>query len=823
MLDRFSRLVTARPYVTIAVLIAVTVFLGAGAALQAPQTAGTDLAYLPPDAPVVEATREVSETFGDSGEVVIATLIFRGDALTPSGLAQMDALLDEIAAAPGVAELLAPVRPIAAPSSLVGAALGTDDFGSLTQARIDAVRNAPEIGAALDAMTGVDADGSPVAIAIVRLKNTGDDRVADAERKISELAGGDEGPLSASSLSSTIIQDESNENSLSLASMVGLALLLIAGLLLLFTRSIADAALTLGGLVMSIVWATGAQGWLGPNALGLIGPPNILTTTVPVIIISLTVDYAIQAISHYRERRGEGEAAAVAARNGLRDVSVPLALAAVTTIVGFLATLFSPMDIVGDFGVAAALGVGMSLIVMLTLIPAVRVIVDRRRDARGTLTPPRPISRALPGIEGAAERIGATVTRWPMPFIVAVIAIAVALGFASRGLESEFSIKDILPKDGSAVRDIDTLETAIGGPTEIVNLVVKTELTDIRTLLNLRDLTAAFDDEARRPGAATGPIRDSFDALVYDWTSDSGEPGDKYDAALADLFAKASSGVELDPALMQEFVDKLIEREPDLAGFLVNDPSGVDTMLLQFQIYTDNLAGARMIQSEVEDLWRGADRAITATSDSVLAVAVMDAIKDGQTESISVTFAAALIALSAFFWATLRQPALGIIAVGPIALVLFSALGTMALLDIPYTFVTSIITALSIGIGVDYTIHIIHRYREEFTRLRNPEKAAVRTLATTGSALLGSALTTVVGFGTLILSPLGVFQQFGVVAIIAIVYSLIVSILVALPAMVVWGAYQNMRLRSSIERMWNELDVAIDEVHRRHGEDPNAP
>ena len=40
----------------------------------------------------------------------------------------------------------------------------------------------------------------------------------------------------------------------------------------------------------------------------------------------------------------------------------------------------------------------------------------------------------------------------------------------------------------------------------------------------------------------------------------------------------------------------------------------------------------------------------------------------------------------------------------------------MALLDIPYTIITSIITALSIGIGVDYTIHMIHRYREEFTR-----------------------------------------------------------------------------------------------------------
>ncbi len=133
----------------------------------------------------------------------------------------------------------------------------------------------------------------------------------------------------------------------------------------------------------------------------------------------------------------------------------------------------------------------------------------------------------------------------------------------------------------------------------------------------------------------------------------------------------------------------------------------------------------------------------------------------------------------------------------------------MALLDIPYTLITSIITALSIGIGVDYTIHVIHRYRDEFTRSRNPESAAVRTLATTGSALLGSAMTTALGFGVLVASPLLASQQFGITATITIVYSLIVSVLLVLPAMVVWGAYQNMRLRSNVQRWADELDEVL--------------
>ena len=823
VLGWLSWLVTVRPYVTLIVLLVVTVLLAAGATLRVPPTEGADVAFLPPGHPVANATREISELFSDSGEVRIVTLLFRGEALTPCGLSQMAALIDDIVGDPSVGELLAPANPIVAPASLIGAALQVDALESVTQAQIDSVRNAPGIQGALAAMTGTDADGTPVAIANIRLKNTGDERVQDAERRISELAAGDEGPLRVSSLSPVVVEDEYKEATESgMAPLIGLALLLIAVLLLLFTRAISDMLLTLTGLVFALAWIVGAEGWLGPNGLGLIGPPSSLTAMVPVIIISLTVDYAIQAVSHYREQRVEGEPVASAVRKGLRNVTVPLALAAVTTIVSLLATLFSPIGVIGDFGIVAGLGVGMSLIVMLTLIPAGRTIIDRWRESRGTLPPARPISNALPGIPKVAELLGKWVTRRPAPYLVAVLLVTIGLGFAATDLESEFSIKDILPRGGSVLEDMNTLETAVGGSTEIASLLIKAEVTESRTLLNLHDLTTALDDELRRPQAAAGPIQESFETLVRDWTEDSGEPGDKYDPELAALFREASPGVGLDPELTQNLVDRLVAREPGLARVLINDPEGIDTMLLQFPTFLGYPERTRMIQEEIEALWFGDDSAVTAISGSIISVAVTDQITDGQTAAISTTIAVALGILAIFFWVTLRQPALGIVAVGPIVFVLICVLGTMALLGIPYTIVASIITALSIGIGVDYTIHVIHRYREEFSRLRSPERAAVQTLSTTGSALLGSALTTAFGFGVLIASPLLASQQFGITATITIVYSLIVSILVVLPAMVVWGAYQNMRLRSMVQRTWDELDVAIDAVHRRHEQEQGS-
>ncbi|MXY85316.1 MAG: MMPL family transporter [Chloroflexi bacterium] len=267
---------------------------------------------------------------------------------------------------------------------------------------------------------------------------------------------------------------------------------------------------------------------------------------------------------------------------------------------------------------------------------------------------------------------------------------------------------------------------------------------------------------------------------------------------------------------MQQILNRLETLEPALSHALVNNPNGLDTILVQFPTMSGDSIGARQVQPELEALWVGTDDAITATSEGIIGVTITDSITDRQTEAISITIAAALAILAIFFWVTHRQPVLAVIAVVPIVFVLIWVLGTMALLGIPYSLVTSIITALSIGIGVDYTIHLIHRYREEFTRLRDPEQAAIRTLATTGSALLGSALTTALGLGVLIASPLLASQQFGITAAITIAYSLIVSILVVPPTMTVWGAFQNMRLRSAMQRMWDDLDEAIDETQERH-------
>ena len=92
----------------------ITVVLAAGAMRRAPPTEGADVAFLPPGHAIANATREIDELFGDSGEVSVVTILFRGEALTPVGLSQMTALIDNIASDPSVVDLLVPAGLIVA-------------------------------------------------------------------------------------------------------------------------------------------------------------------------------------------------------------------------------------------------------------------------------------------------------------------------------------------------------------------------------------------------------------------------------------------------------------------------------------------------------------------------------------------------------------------------------------------------------------------------------------------------------------------------------------------------------------------------------------
>ena len=275
ILDRLSGLVTAKPAATLVVLLVATIGLGSGVTRLAPQADTT--VFLPEDSEVAAASDTIDALFGGIEETVTVRLIFRGDTLTPAGLAQIDATVGQAVGHPEVEPLLTQQRPVLSPTQLIAGPLGTSDFASATQQAIDeAAAQIP-----VDRLVGTDTDGSGVALANIRLiadvdrdGDTDDDEAAleRAELAIGDLAAASQGPLAATTLSPAVIAGESSAATGSeMLVLIGLALLVIAALLLAFTRSLLDLLLSLLGLVLTVVWVMGGPGLARSRGLGADG------------------------------------------------------------------------------------------------------------------------------------------------------------------------------------------------------------------------------------------------------------------------------------------------------------------------------------------------------------------------------------------------------------------------------------------------------------------------------------------------------------------------------------------------------------------------
>ncbi|HEX6286618.1 MAG TPA: MMPL family transporter, partial [Acidimicrobiia bacterium] len=204
-------------------------------------------------------------------------------------------------------------------------------------------------------------------------------------------------------------------------------------------RTVADTMLTIATIFFAISWMNG----LGYLIYGEQGP---MTQILPILLIGLGVDYAIHLTSRYREDVATGSSVDTGIRSSIRTVGIALALATVTTSIGFLTNVFNEIPALREFGALAAIGIVASFVLALTFVPAVREVVDRIGERRGTLD--------RESLEGNSARllpkaIGSTSVLAKKGSVAVVL---VSLGLGALGgwatvtqLEARFDFLDFVP------------------------------------------------------------------------------------------------------------------------------------------------------------------------------------------------------------------------------------------------------------------------------------------------------------------------------------------------------------------------------------------
>jgi hypothetical protein len=575
-------------------------------------------------------------------------------------------------------------------------------------------------------------------------------------------------------------------------------------------RAAADTGLSLAVILMSISWMNGIGVLLGPKYLGLIGNFSEFLQIVPILLIGLGVDYAIHLLSRYREELGEGADVVSAAVRASRTVGVALVLATVTTAVGFLTNIASPVTAVKDFGILATVGIGSAFLLMLTFVPAARILLDRRAERRGE----HPISethdpggRMLPRVMGSlsvfAERV-------PVVMLSLALAVGGAGAWGLTQLKTTFSFTDFVPEGSPLLETFDTLTAEYGGGVgERTQVLVEGDVAtpDVHNGLALAQAAMADTVHVETLGgrvAAESPLSVLF-ALVT--PPDRGGSPETY----LPEFAAEAAGLGLQEDLTVTAgadVDGLYRAAeavaPDaMRRVIAEGPDGRYRYVNVTVFTTGGEQGARDLAEGLREDFEPVDSlpgvSAVPTNENIISAGVVDALQSSQLSSLLLTILAAMLLLVVNFLVESRRPLLGVITILPVALVVLWVFGAMAVAGISFNPVTAMIAAIAIGIGVPYTIHITHRYQEDRIRCESPEEAIRSTMTHTGGALAGSALTTVAGFGILITSTLKPFQQFGLVVGFAIGFALIAAVLVLPSMLVLWDRWHRRRGEAVID------------------------
>ncbi|MEX2549886.1 MAG: MMPL family transporter [Nitriliruptoraceae bacterium] len=772
LLSAFSRPATRWPATVLLALLLVTVMAGVAATGLVMET---DLAeFGREDSEVVQGRDRVTEEFDRSGAAiqVIVDTGEDGNVFTSAGLRRLDEVTEIVERelgddlrrdADGDPRLrsLAPALHGALEQAGGGSGQISDDAVATAAARSLAAR--PELAGLTSADRDIQA-GTARAVTIVAELDpdlSSSERVAAADRLREPIGipeegfrssfGGIDVIISSMELTNDALQTETqNEAPLLLALAMGVVALVLLWLL----RSVFDVLVGLGGIIATVVWTFGLIAVLGPEHLDLVGPVSQVGVVVPVLVVGLGIDYAVHLTTRYREQRALGQDAPTAAKTAMHTVGGALVLATVATAVGFGVTGMAPLEVIADFGIFTAIGVICAFIVMGLAVPASRVLRERRLgpSVRG----PRGLD--LRALLGAVSR--AATSRPVLPLLLALVIVTGSLWLAAD-LETRFDRDDFVPAD-SEIGSVLALQEELfdGELTETTYVLVDGDATDPDLLEAIRQ---GHDDLTELESVRTTPGGQPQATSIVTLSGPSDDGGGAPAGAERSRFVRADDG-----ALLVE----------------VRTNAGD--------------SGATELADGLERAFSGVEEAggsLVVTSDALIIAEMADELRDFQLRSIATTLLAVLLLLSGYYAVAHRRPMLGVISMIPPVLGASLLLGTMGLFDISFDAMTATLTAIAVGIGVPYGVHVTNRFTEERRHEEDPVVAGATTLATTGGALAGSALTTFGAFAVLSFSGLALISQLGVLGAAGILFALLGAALVQPGALVLWARVHDRRRR----------------------------
>ena len=551
-----------------------------------------------------------------------------------------------------------------------------------------------------------------------------------------------------------------------MATFLPLVLVVVLVTLYFTYRSLRGVLLPFAVVVGAVIWSLGLMGGLG-------FPLYFISTMMPVVLMAVGVADGIHILSRYYDEILEHPDidAPEAVIATMREMWLPVTLTSLTTAAGFLSFLAAPMPPQRDFGLFAAFGVLVAMVLSLTLLPAVLAMLPvkvsrglaRQMARSGDLAATGWAARGLAGL-------GRSVARHPLlvwvPTVVVVLVCLVGtqqivvntsairifpnsspirtaegvlrqkfqgtvpLYIAIEGYEAD------LLKDPGLLQKIDQMQTqveqdpSVGGSVSIaefikrMNRVMNEDRPEMEVIPTNRDLVAQY-------------------LLLYSF---SGEPDDFEEVVDYD-YQHANVAFYLREDSTQEIV-RVVRQVQDYAlsqfGQVARENGGSDDPLsLRFGRWLLDLA-------PVHTGWdTNSGFRIGFAGGAYLTYHMSELVISGQVASLIASLGAVFILTAIMF----RSVIAGLVNVIPIGIVIIFSFGVMGLFHLDLEIGKALTSSMVIGIGIDYTIHFLNKYRIKVrSGLTNPAEITAATMATSGKAIFFNAVVVIGGFAVFLSS-----------------------------------------------------------------------
>ncbi|MCF7792496.1 MAG: MMPL family transporter [Candidatus Cloacimonetes bacterium] len=506
--------------------------------------------------------------------------------------------------------------------------------------------------------------------------------------------------------------------------MVPIVMAVIILVLLIVLKSFKNMISTMLVVTFSVVWAFGLMA-----ALHI--PIYAVSTMIPVMLIAIGVADGIHLYSHLDLflKKNPKASRREAVTDMLKNMWKPVVMTSVTTSVGFISLLTSEVFSIKYFGVFTAFGVIAAMLFSLILIPSTILVFGFPKRKRKVNSRQNPAENTLSSrfAEGVIKHKTITL------FLTIIIVATSVYGITKVWINSSFL--DKFEKDSDIVLTDAFINENFGGTS------------------NLNVILEGAEDVMKSPAAMK-----LIDKLQDEVESRLEVVGNSF--SLADYLKRMNKVMHADK---QEFETIPDSKELNAQYLLLYEMSGdpenlwkvVDydykTVNVTIQLKSDNSKAINSAIAVVEEYSEDFEKlgiTVNYAGSGYKGLVFTDLILEGQIKSLIMSLFIIIILLTLMF----KNLLAGLIGSVPIVITAVIGFGVMGLLKIPLSTTTALISSIAIGIGIDYAVHFIERYKINAAATGDKLLTMQKTMHHSGRAIIFNATVVIAGFLVLLFS-----------------------------------------------------------------------